>query len=252
MSCETPLWLPLVLEHVGSVCPDILVEQHIIRAAREFCERTLAWQQPLSPIDTAAESAIYRLPLPTVCVRKCAMTQSCEGGCGSGCGGCSDCGDGCNDCPAGCNCERVVACELVRVLRVDVGGKQHEVRSGPGSRSVARRNGPVWAGAADVFGLNITITPAPAVDGLEIIADVALKPKLDSGVACLPEVLHGYAQDICKGAAASLMGASSHAWANPVLAASLRQEFLSCCSVAGSRIGWVSSKSNDRPTKKFF
>lgn len=55
---------PEVLVHVQG-CPDPLLDQEILKAAREFFRRTRAWQLWLDPVTTSASSRQYSLTLPT-------------------------------------------------------------------------------------------------------------------------------------------------------------------------------------------
>lgn len=55
--------LPSVLPSVRG-CPDSLAIDHIKKAARDFCERTLAWHLTAAPIAASAGLAKYTLQLP--------------------------------------------------------------------------------------------------------------------------------------------------------------------------------------------
>lgn len=55
--------LPDVLPSVNG-CPRFTAEDHIRRAAREFCRRTHVWQSDLAPFNTVANTVNYALALP--------------------------------------------------------------------------------------------------------------------------------------------------------------------------------------------
>jgi hypothetical protein len=59
---EWDAFLPHVLPSARS-CPDGLAIDHVIKAARMFCERTLAWSYACEPIFSAAQVGDYALQL---------------------------------------------------------------------------------------------------------------------------------------------------------------------------------------------
>lgn len=61
---EWSVFFPDVLPDVLG-CPEPTVERHLIRAARDFCTRTLAWRVDLDAITTQASTPDYDLPLPS-------------------------------------------------------------------------------------------------------------------------------------------------------------------------------------------
>lgn len=54
---------PDVLTHAPG-CPQPVMDQALLRAARDFCRQTRAWRATLDPIDLVAGESEYDLPLP--------------------------------------------------------------------------------------------------------------------------------------------------------------------------------------------
>lgn len=48
-----------------ATAPNAVVDHSLVRAARKFCERSTAIRVDLTPVDAAADTAVYTLTLPT-------------------------------------------------------------------------------------------------------------------------------------------------------------------------------------------
>lgn len=169
-------------------CPDAVAVDHVRKAARAFCSRTLVWNYAANPIAAEAGKANYTLQL----------------------------GDD---------------QELVRVLLVEVDGTEYEIPSGSRGRQLVRYGGCnvcVMQGAQD-----FTLAPAPQIDGLEIITDIAVKPSLAGNY--WPDDFAEFVPDIAAGAIASLCLIPKVEWSD-VATAQVQQ------SVFNGRIGTVGTK----------
>lgn len=158
-------------------CPDALVMDHIIDAARHFCAKTLAWNYSCPTIASAAGIGTYTLQI------------------------------GANE-------------EVVRVLRVEVDGSEYSVPYGPSARAAVRRGA---AGVCVFSGPDFTLSPAPSMNGLPVIADVAVKPAMSATE--WPDDLSDHVTDIAHGAIASLCSIPGADWTNPSVAADQQAAF---------------------------
>lgn len=163
-------FLPHVLPSVAG-CPDTLALDHILKAARTFCARTLVWNYSTPPFAAEVGQANYTLQIPE--------DQ-----------------------------------ELVRLLLADVGGNEYATPDGPAGRRAARQlcgNYVVMQGLRDFI-----LSPAPSVDGVEVITDVAVKPTM--ATTDWPDDLTEYVVDIAAGAIATLCLLPRVEWTNEKLA----------------------------------
>lgn len=161
-------WSDMLSHVLPSVtgCPDQLAIDHLVKAARTFCARTLVWNYSTVPISATAGLATYTLQI----------------------------GQG---------------TELVRLLGADVDGTLYDVPSGITGRRAQREKQPntcVMTGNAD-----FRLEPAPHIDGLEIITDVAVKPSLVNP-ADWPDDLEDHVSELAYGAIASLCELPNTTW----------------------------------------
>jgi hypothetical protein len=151
-------FLPLVKPYVRG-CPDGLALQHLLDAAREYCERTLVWNFSCLPIKSEAGVARYTLQI--------AEQQ-----------------------------------EVSRILALEVNGSDYRVDDGVNGRAAVRRSRSSDAAVFDLGTLDFTLAPAPTLDDMDIVVDVAVMPA--QGATEWPDDLRSHVRNITRGAIASL------------------------------------------------
>lgn len=166
---------PYVLPYAKN-CPSAVVAHHVKLAAVTFCGRTLAWQEELTPVTTAAGVDLYTMNLP-----------------------------------AGSQMVRLLRCnvgdyayEAITAMQSFGVTKQY---GGAGRRTYSR---VAWS----INRQDIKLYPAP--DGLGLLgALVALKPDITTATE-IPDDLSQYVQDIAEGAIESLlMMPKDSPWSDP-------------------------------------
>lgn len=112
--------------------------------------------------------------------------------------------------------------ELVRILAVDLDGREYDVVSASAGRRLARRG--CSERVAYIKGLqDIVLNPAPSADNQPIVTDVAVQPSLTSTE--WPDDLADYLEDIAQGAIGFLKLDAGEDWSDPSGAMAARGRF---------------------------
>ncbi|HWH83244.1 MAG TPA: hypothetical protein VNU71_13520 [Burkholderiaceae bacterium] len=138
--------------------------------------------------------------------------------------------------------------ELVRVLLVEVDGEPYEVPYGPIARQRLRRGVGgqcVMQGAQD-----FSLSPAPSIDGTEILTDVAVRPTLASNY--WPDDLSEYQNDIAAGAIGMLAMLPKQPWTDDKTAAAQGALFADRKSIVALKIQRAFSNSAQRKRVVWF
>lgn len=205
-------FFPYVLPAVRG-CPEPVAEHHIRLAAIDFCRRTLCWQQLLDPIEGEVGQVAFRLTeygdarITEDGVRR--TTEPIEQPAADGVATEFDL-----IAPPGA--------EVVRLLSVTVNGEPVTLVEGSRGVQLVRRSSPEdFAFTRDRK--MVYIHPAPPL-GASIEIEAALKPTL-AAVEFPDDLFDHYAQDIARGAMATLMLLPKQDWTDLGLGAVHQESF---------------------------
>lgn len=161
-------WVDMLTHVLPSApgCPESLAIDHLVKAARTYCAKTLVWNYETQPFDSTAGLARYTL-------------QIAEGQ------------------------------ALVRLLTCEVGEQTYDVPAGLSGRAMQR----AASGYTCVIeGINdFVLEPAPHLDGLAIVTDIAVKPALTSP-ADWPDDLEEHVTALADGALSTLLALPGVSW----------------------------------------
>lgn len=132
--------------------------------------------------------------------------------------------------------------EVLRILSADLDGREYLPQGGAYGRTQAR-NGRGWNTVTYAFGQTLTLTPIPTQAGLSLRLELVFRPTLTATM--VPPAIEGEAEQIARGAAASLLGLTNQPWADPQKAMFLRAQFLADAKSQAARVSCL-----DRKTKK--
>ena len=138
--------------------------------------------------------------------------------------------------------------ELVRLFGVRVGDDDYDVPNGFTGRRLMREG--MGSIAVMVGNQDFNLSPAPTLDGLDIVTDLSVKPTLDA--VTWPDDLSAYVTDIAYGAIASLCVLPKQDWTDTATAAINAGLFKDRIGTVGFQVSKGMGRSKQRPYVEFF